>query len=156
MHHSTSKHLYFQRAGSKVRTYFLRWHCLVLLLTGLLAGCKDDDGNPAPDFQPPAPAGFRHANAGVNGINLHYVVGGRGEPVVLLHGFPQTWYEWNRIMPQLGERYTVIAPDLRGGGLSDKPVPANGYDKKLLAEDIHQLVQGLGYSASGWSATTSG
>jgi pimeloyl-ACP methyl ester carboxylesterase len=96
--------------------------------------------------QPPAPAGFRHANARVNGINLHYVVGGQGEPVVLLHGFPQTWYEWHRIMPQLGERYTVIAPDLRGGGLSDKPVPANGYDKKLLAEDIHQLVQQLGHS----------
>ncbi|MBC7920207.1 MAG: alpha/beta hydrolase [Ferruginibacter sp.] len=97
-------------------------------------------------IKPAAPAGFRHANARVNGINLHYVIGGKGEAVVLLHGFPQTWYEWVRIMPQLGQRYTVIAPDLRGGGLSDKPAAQNGYDKKLLAEDIHQLVGQLGYS----------
>ena len=146
MRYPTRKQFYARWAGNKESTRFFQRIWLVLLLTGLLVSCSDDDQPSAPDLQPPAPAGFRHANARVNGINLHYVVGGRGEPVVLLHGFPQTWYEWNRIMPQLGERYTVIAPDLRGGGLSDKPVPANGYDKKLLAEDIHQLVQQLRHS----------
>ena len=57
---------------------------------------------------------FSHHMAEVNGVKLHFVKGGTGEPVVLLHGFPQTWYEWHRIMPALAERYTVIAPDLRG------------------------------------------
>ena len=146
MHCSTRKAPYAQWAAGKENTRLFQKIWLVLLLTGLLFSCSDDDSNPAPDFQPPAPAGFRHANARVNGINLHYVTGGQGDPVVLLHGFPQTWYEWNRIMPALGQRYTVIVPDLRGGGLSDKPVAANGYDKKLLAEDIHQLVQQLGHS----------
>ncbi len=119
-----------------------------LLMVGLLlllAACNDHK-DVTPASQPPAPAGFRHAFASVNGINLHYVTGGTGELVVLLHGFPQTWYEWAAIMPQLGQQYTVIAVDLRGGGLSDKPIPANGYDKKLLAEDIHQLVKQLGYT----------
>jgi pimeloyl-ACP methyl ester carboxylesterase len=100
---------------------------------------------PAPNLWPPAPAGFHHAYATLNHIKLHYVMGGQGEPVVLLHGFPQTWYEWVRIMPALGERFTVIAPDLRGAGLSDKPAAEQGYAKKLLAEDIHQLVAQLGY-----------
>jgi pimeloyl-ACP methyl ester carboxylesterase len=118
---------------------------LTLSLLFLLTACNDHKDVP-PNLQPPAPAGFRHAFAQVNGINLHYVIGGTGELVVLLHGFPQTWYEWAAIMPQLGKQYTVVAADLRGGGLSDKPIPANGYDKKLLAEDIHQLVKQLGYT----------
>ena len=117
---------------------------LAVSLVLLLAACNDHK-DVTPASQPPAPAGFRHAFAQVNGIRLHYVTGGTGELVVLLHGYPQTWYEWAAIMPQLGQQYTVIAPDLRGGGLSDKPIPANGYDKKLLAEDIHQLVKQLGY-----------
>ena len=77
----------------------------------------------------------------VNGVQLHYVVGGRGEPVVLLHGFPQTWYEWHRVIPALAERYRVIAPDLRGMGASSKP--RNGYDNQTVAEDIYQLVRQL-------------
>ncbi len=61
---------------------------------------------------------FSHHTAEVNGARLHYVMGGQGEPLVLLHSFPQTWYEWQRIMPALAEHYTVIAPDLRGTGAS--------------------------------------
>jgi hypothetical protein len=57
---------------------------------------------------------FSHHMASVNGIQLHYVIGGQGDPVVLLHGWPQTWYEWRHIMPVLAKNYTVIAPDLRG------------------------------------------
>ena len=85
---------------------------------------------------------FSHQMAEVKGVNIHFVKGGTGEPVVLLHGFPQTWYEWHRIMPALAEHYTVIAPDLRGMGASSKPL--SGYDDRTVAEDIYQLVQHLG------------
>jgi pimeloyl-ACP methyl ester carboxylesterase len=84
-----------------------------------------------------------HHTASVNGVRLHYVMGGQGEPLVLLHGFPQTWYSWHKVMPALAEQYTVIAPDLRGYGDSSKP--RDGYDKKTMAEDIYQLVNKLGY-----------
>jgi pimeloyl-ACP methyl ester carboxylesterase len=85
---------------------------------------------------------FSHHMAEVNGVKLHFVKGGTEEPVVLLHGFPQTWYEWHRIMPALAERYTVIAPDLRGMGASSMPM--SGYDNQTVAEDIYQLVHHLG------------
>ena len=84
---------------------------------------------------------FSHHMVSVNGIQLHYVTGGQGDPIVLLHGWPETWYEWRHIMPALAKNYTVIAPDLRGLGDSSKPL--NGYDGKTLAEDIHQLVTQL-------------
>src|SRR5215211_5726089 len=84
---------------------------------------------------------FSHNTASVNGIQLHYVIGGQGDPVVLLHGWPETWYAWHHVIPALAKNYTVIAPDLRGLGDSSKPV--TGYDGKTLAEDIHQLVTQL-------------
>lgn len=62
-----------------------------------------------------------------------------GDPVVLLHGWPQTWYQFRLIMPALAKNYTVIVPDLRGLGDSSKP--PIGYDGKTVAEDIHQLVR---------------
>jgi pimeloyl-ACP methyl ester carboxylesterase len=87
---------------------------------------------------------FSHHMASVNGgIQIHYVIGGIGDPIVLLHGWPQTWYEWHKVMPALAKNYTVIAPDLRGLGDSSKPL--TGYDGKTLAEDIHQLVGKLGF-----------
>ena len=86
---------------------------------------------------------FSHHRIQVNGVRLHYVIGGQGEPLVLLHGWPQTWYEWRKVMPLLASRYTIIAPDLRGIGDSEKP--QSGYDKRNVAEDIYQLVQALGY-----------
>ena len=75
-------------------------------------------------------------------LRLHYVIGGQGDPVVLLHGWPQTWYEWHHVMPALAKNYTVIAPDLRGLGDSSKP--ATGYDGNTTAEDIYQLLSQLG------------
>ena len=57
---------------------------------------------------------FSHHTASVNGVQLHYVIGGHGDPVVLLHGWPETWYEWRHVMPALAKNHTVIAPDLRG------------------------------------------
>jgi pimeloyl-ACP methyl ester carboxylesterase len=86
---------------------------------------------------------FSHHTASVNGIQMHYVIGGQGDPVVLLHGWPQTWYAWRHVMPALAKNnYTVIAPDLRGLGDSSKPV--TGYDGNTTAEDIYQLVSQLG------------
>lgn len=87
---------------------------------------------------------FTHHTANVNGVRLHYVMGGKGDAVVLLHGWPVTWYEWHKIMPILAETYTVIAPDMRGFGDSEKP--ATGYEKRNVAEDIYQLVQKLGFN----------
>jgi hypothetical protein len=88
---------------------------------------------------------YTHHKTLVNGILMHYVIGGKGDPIVLLHGWPQTWYEWRHIIPQLiANNYTVIAPDLRGLGDSERP--QTGYDKKTVAEDIYQLVKKLGYS----------
>jgi pimeloyl-ACP methyl ester carboxylesterase len=86
---------------------------------------------------------FTHHTATVNGIQMHYVIGGHGDPVVLLHGWPETWYAWRHVMPDLAKNYTVIVPDLRGLGDSSKPT--TGYDGKTVAEDIHQLVTQLGF-----------
>jgi pimeloyl-ACP methyl ester carboxylesterase len=86
---------------------------------------------------------FHHQTAQVNGVRLHYVIGGQGFPVVLIHGWPQTWYEWHKIMPALAEKYTVIAPDLRGLGDSERT--ESGYDASTTAEDIFSLVRSLGF-----------
>lgn len=90
---------------------------------------------------------FSHHTAEANGVRLHYVIGGKGDPVgtpvVLLHGWTQTSHAWHKVMPLLAESHTVIAPDMRGFGDSEKP--QGGYDGRTVAEDIHQLVQGLGF-----------
>ncbi|WP_267221298.1 alpha/beta fold hydrolase [Dyella silvae] len=87
--------------------------------------------------------GFKSGYADVDGVRLHYVVGGKGEPLVLLPGWPETWWTFHKIMPTLAEHYTVITIDLRGMGTSSKP--ADGYDKKTMAKDIYALVKSLGY-----------
>ncbi|MBE7168989.1 MAG: alpha/beta hydrolase [Williamsia sp.] len=89
------------------------------------------------------PANFRSLTANVDGINIHYVVGGAGEPLLLIHGFGQNWYMWNRLLPALSKHFTVVAPDLPGLGESDKP--DSGYTKKQLAKHIHALMQQLGF-----------
>jgi len=86
---------------------------------------------------------FKHHTIGLGDMRLHYVIAGSGDPVVLLHGWPQTWFEWRRIIPALAAKYTVIAPDLRGLGDSSKP--PGGYDKRTVAEDIYKLVRKLGF-----------
>ncbi|TDC68631.1 alpha/beta fold hydrolase [Streptomyces hainanensis] len=87
--------------------------------------------------------GFTSEFAEVNGVRLHYVVGGEGDPLVLLPGWPRTWYQFRGIMPPLAEHRRVIAVDLRGMGDSAKP--QSGYDKKTMARDIRELVRFLGY-----------
>jgi pimeloyl-ACP methyl ester carboxylesterase len=78
----------------------------------------------------------------VNGIHLRYRVGGTGSPVLLLHGFGETGHMWDPVLPVLARSHTVVAPDLRGAGGSDKP--EEGYDKKTMAQDIHALARSLG------------
>jgi pimeloyl-ACP methyl ester carboxylesterase len=87
--------------------------------------------------------GFRNGYADVNGIRLHYVEGGKGATLVLLPGWPETWWEFHKIIPTLASHYHVIAVDLRGMGGSSRP--QGGYDKKNMAEDIYQLVRLLGH-----------
>jgi pimeloyl-ACP methyl ester carboxylesterase len=81
---------------------------------------------------------FTHEFADVDGVRLHYVKGGEGEPLVLLHGWPQSWYEWRGIMPELARKYTVYALDLPG--LGDSTGSPTGYDKATLARYVHGLV----------------
>jgi pimeloyl-ACP methyl ester carboxylesterase len=82
--------------------------------------------------------------ADVNGVKLHYLVAGKGEPVVLLHGYAENSHMWRPLFPGLVKTHTVIAPDLRGFGKSS--APESGYTKKEMAQDIHALVKSLDYS----------
>ena len=79
-----------------------------------------------------------HDFADLGDVRLHYVTAGKGTAVVLLHGWPQTWYMWRKILPGLAQRYRVVAPDLRG--LGDSSRPTGGYDNKTLADDVWRLV----------------
>ncbi|HTC18418.1 MAG TPA: alpha/beta hydrolase [Stellaceae bacterium] len=79
----------------------------------------------------------------VNGVKLHYLVAGKGDPVILLHGYAQNSHMWLPLIPELAKTHTVIAPDLRGFGDSSKP--DGGYDKKTMAQDIHALAAALDF-----------
>jgi pimeloyl-ACP methyl ester carboxylesterase len=85
--------------------------------------------------------------AKVNGLRLHYLAAGQGEPVILLHGYAQNSHMWRPLMAELAKTRTVIAPDLRGFGQSAKP--PGGYDKKTMAQDIHALAASLGFKRAG-------
>jgi pimeloyl-ACP methyl ester carboxylesterase len=84
---------------------------------------------------------FVSHTAQVNGTTLHYVRGGTGPTVILLHGFPEDWYAYHRVMPLLAKQFMVVAIDLRGIGGS--PATAGGYDAANMAEDVHQLAKHL-------------
>jgi pimeloyl-ACP methyl ester carboxylesterase len=99
--------------------------------------------------QPPRlPSGFwntftsRYINVG-DGLRLHAVTGGDGPPLLLVHGWPETWYAWRLVMPALAQDFQVIAVDQRGIGLSDKP--ASGYDTGTLARDLVTVMDALGH-----------
>jgi pimeloyl-ACP methyl ester carboxylesterase len=86
---------------------------------------------------------FRHGTAAANGVRLHYVEGGHGAPVLLLPGWPQSWYAWRHVMVRLAEAgRRVIAVDPRGMGYSERP--ATGYDLTTVAADIHAFAAGFG------------
>ncbi|TGE18366.1 alpha/beta fold hydrolase [Hymenobacter elongatus] len=86
--------------------------------------------------------GFTNHYATVNSVQLHYVEGGSGQPLICLPGWPQTWYSYHPIAPVPAKKYRVIIVDIRGMGSSDKPVA--GYDKKTMARDMYELLQHLG------------
>jgi pimeloyl-ACP methyl ester carboxylesterase len=85
--------------------------------------------------------GFVSNTANVNGTTLHYVRGGNGPAVILLHGYPFDWYSYHKVMPLLVKKFTVVAVDLRGVGKSS--ATHGGYDSPNMAEDIYQLTQQL-------------
>ena len=91
---------------------------------------------------PQSDGDFVSGTATANGTRIHYVRGGSGPALVLLHGFPQDWFEWRRLMPRLAQSFAVIAVDLRGVGGS--AAPTDGYAAADLAEDVHQLLGSLG------------
>lgn len=115
-------------------------------LTALTAQFPVADGVGSVTQAPNLPEGFadtftsRYIEA--NGIRQHVVIGGEGPALVLVHGWPETWYAWRLLMPELAKRYTVIAPDQRGIGLSERAEA--GYDSTTLAADVIGVVDALG------------
>ncbi len=87
---------------------------------------------------------IQHHSARVNGVRLHYVTAGTGPPLYLLHGYPQSWIVWRKLIPLLAPHFRLVMPDLRGYGDSDKPL--DGYDKRTMAQDIRALARFLGDS----------
>lgn len=86
-----------------------------------------------------------HHMARVNGIRMHYITAGSGPPLLLLHGTPKNHYYWYRILPYLTPHFSVIAPDLRGFGATDKPPASDGYDGRINAKDMAELMDQQGH-----------
>jgi haloacetate dehalogenase len=91
--------------------------------------------------------GFDYRTLPGDGIELSVAVAGEGDPVVLLHGFPQTHVMWRKVAPTLAETRTVLCPDLRGYGASDKPkaITPETYSKRTMAADVVKAVRSLGF-----------
>lgn len=87
---------------------------------------------------------WKHEYAYVNNLRMHYVTAGEGPLVVLLHGFPEFWYSWRHQIPVLAERFRVVAPDMRGYNLTDKPVGVMRYRLSVLMDDLRELIRHLG------------
>lgn len=107
---------------------------------------SDPDGEVYDAVVSTTEAQLTHGDADVGGgIRLHYVEAGEGPLVVLLHGFPEFWYSWRRQIPALAQAgYRVVAPDMRGYDLSDRPQDWRAYETGLLASDIAGLVKHFG------------
>jgi len=90
---------------------------------------------------------WNHQFAQVNGVRLHYVRHGAGKPVIFVHGWPGFWFEWNKNILPLAERFDVVAPDMRGYAYSDKPdlPPEQGYTDAVMADDLAALIRHLGF-----------
>lgn len=92
--------------------------------------------------------GFKHFDIDCDGVNIHGVVGGKGPPLLLLHGYPQTHAMWHKLAPRLSETNTIVAADLRGYGKSAKPVSCSDhspYSKRAMASDMVVLMEQLGH-----------
>jgi pimeloyl-ACP methyl ester carboxylesterase len=86
--------------------------------------------------------GVEHRDVQAGDVRLHVAEAGEGEPVLMLHGWPQHWYMWRHVIPPLAERYRVVCPDLRGLGWSE--APPRGYEKETMASDLLALMDALG------------
>jgi pimeloyl-ACP methyl ester carboxylesterase len=108
------------------------------------------------DRELPEVEGVEHRFLEVRGLRMHVAEAGSGEPVVMLHGWPQHWYEWRHLIPSLAKRYRVICPDLRGLGWTE--APPHGYEKEELADDVLAFLDALeldrvklvGHDWGGW------
>jgi pimeloyl-ACP methyl ester carboxylesterase len=112
---------------------------------------------PAPAVELPFVAGVSHRHVDVSGLSAHVAETGAGYPLVLLHGWPQNWFCWRRLVPLLGDRYRLIMPDLRGHGWTG--APRRGYEKEQLATDLLGLLDALhldqvGLVGHDWGAWT--
>jgi len=113
----------------------------------LMSASPTPEGPGSVSGAPNLPAGFtdtftsRYIDNGA--LRQHAVTGGEGPPLLLVHGWPQTWYQWRLVMPTLARDFRVVAVDQRGIGLSDKP--ENGYDTGTLANDLVALMDMLGH-----------
>ena len=107
---------------------------------------------------PNLPEGFRDTFTSryvdTGNLRLHAVIGGDGPPLLLVHGWPQTWYAWRMLMPALARDFQVVAVDQRGIGLSDKP--RDGYDTGTLASDLLALMDALGHQRFALYGTDTG
>jgi pimeloyl-ACP methyl ester carboxylesterase len=110
-------------------------------------GLPTPEGPGSVSGAPQLPAGFtdtfssRYVDTGE--LRMHAVTGGEGPPLLLVHGWPQSWYQWRMLMPALARDFQVVAVDQRGIGLSDKP--PGGYDTATLASDLVALMEVLGH-----------
>jgi pimeloyl-ACP methyl ester carboxylesterase len=87
---------------------------------------------------------MEHAYADINGIRMHYVTQGEGEPILFLHGFPEYWGVWKQLMAEFSKDHRVIAPDLRGYNLTTRPTDVEQYGIQHLVADVRALVEHLG------------
>ena len=111
--------------------------------TGLLAAEGPGSVSQAPNLADGFTDTFTSRYVDAGALRLHAVIGGDGPPLLLVHGWPQTWYAWRLMMPALAENFEVIAVDQRGMGLSDKP--RDGYDTATVANDLVALMDALGH-----------
>ena len=88
----------------------------------------------------------RHGRVRLNKIRMHYYTAGSGPPLLLVHGTPKTNYYWYKLVPLLTRHFTIVAPDLRGFGYTDKPGAEMGYDSRTNAKDLADLMTTLGYN----------
>ena len=109
------------------------WAIIVVAACAAIRGESSPRQTSDPAVAAPG-SGFVSDTARVNETTLHYVRGGAGPAIILLHGFPEDWYAYHRIMPQLAKQFTVVAVDLRGIG--DSAATADGYDAANMAEDV--------------------
>src|ERR1700727_606420 len=118
----------------------MRLSFLRLGLAGAIAGgCLAVASVSATTSAVGVPPGFTLNMANVNGVRLHFVSGGAGPALILIHGFPQDWSEYRAIMPRLAKRFTVVSLDLRGIGQSS--IASGGYDADTLAKDVYELAK---------------